>query len=100
MAFICTTRKLKYLSKIAANENNIAYRAFSSLVDDVESLGIINECRELEGRYSLDYTSRLLTATTPDKCESLVKELEKTIFKKDFALQVTNASQYHQHLCK
>ena len=45
---ICTIRKLKYLSKIAANENTIAYRAFSSRVDDVESLGIVNESREFE----------------------------------------------------
>ena len=50
----CAVRKLKYLSKIAtiSKENNIAnYRAFSSLVDDVESLCIVKECRELEGQH-------------------------------------------------
>ena len=57
---ICTIRKLKCLSKIATKENSIAYRAFSSLVDDVESLCIVKECKELEGRFIVNFTSRVL----------------------------------------
>ena len=58
-------------------------------MDDVESLCIMSVENSKESSYiSVDYTSRLLTATTPDECESPVKELEleKTILKKDFAL--------------
>ena len=58
----------------------------------------VKECRELEGRYSANFTPRVST-TEPNECKSLVKELEKSISQKDFALQVKKASKHHQHLC-
>ena len=67
-------------------------------MDGAESLCIVKECRELEGRYSVNFTSRVLT-TEPNECKSLVKELEKSISQNDFALQVKKASKHHQHLC-
>ena len=68
-------------------------------MDDVESLCIVKECREPEGRYSFYYTSRLLTIE-PGESEESMSEIEKTIFKQDHFLQVKNVSQHHQHLCK
>ena len=66
MHSICTIRKLKYLSRIGAKEDGISYRAFSSLVDEVESLCLVKECRELEERYKVDYTSKILVSEPED----------------------------------
>ncbi len=91
---ICTIRKLKYLLKITTKEDNIAYRAYSSLVDDVESLCIVKECRELEGIFGSDYTSKILTNSGPQ-----MGEIQDEINKKDKILQIKKAS-HHQDLCK
>ena len=97
---ICTIRKLRYLSKIVTkDDHNIAYRAFSSLVEDVESLCIVKECRDLEEKYCSDYTSKLLTVA-PEECRSLMREAEKEIHEKDHLLQIEKASQQHPDLCK
>ena len=65
MHSICTIRKLKFLSRVVAMEDSISHRAFCSLVDDIESLCLVRECRELEERYSVDYTSAIL-ASNPE----------------------------------
>ena len=38
------------------NEESISYRAYSSMIDNVEALSIVCECRELEERYGSDFT--------------------------------------------
>ena len=91
-------RKLKYLSKITRHEDGLSYRTFSSLVDDVESPCLVRECRELEGRYKSDYTSKLL-ATEPEERQLIFREMEQVIVKNDQVLQLKKASQ-HPHLCK
>ena len=42
------------------NEESICYRAFSAMVDDVEALSFVKECRDLEERYGSDFTSQIL----------------------------------------
>ena len=49
MNVICTIRKLKLLSRTTTKEDGVTSRAFSSLVDDVESLCLVKQCTELEG---------------------------------------------------
>ena len=98
MHSICTIRKLKYLSRIGAKEDGISYRAFSSLVDEVESLCLVKECRELEERYKVDYTSKILVSEPEDRYV-IIKEMEKAVHKEDLALQLQSASEY-KHLCK
>ena len=69
--------------------------AYSSLVDDVESLCIVKECRELEGRYGSNYTSKILSDSgTP------VVEIENTIYRRDQVLQGDKVSQNHHDLRK
>ena len=48
---VCTIRKLKFLHRVMTNEESICHRAFSAMVDDVETLSLVRECRELEERY-------------------------------------------------
>ena len=95
---LCTIRKLKYLSRVTTKEDNIAYRTFASLTDDIESLCFVKECRELEGRFGTHYTSEVLTSP-PDKMNSMLREMESEIYKKDHVLQVTKATHHHD-LCK
>ena len=35
---------------------------YSAMVDDVEALSLVRECRELEERYQSDFTIRILEA--------------------------------------
>ena len=48
------------------NEESICHRAFSAMVDDVETLSLVRECRELEERYKSNYTSVILSAKEPE----------------------------------
>ena len=54
---VCTIRKLRCLNRVITNEKSICHRAFSAMVDDVESLSIVRECRELEERYKTNLTT-------------------------------------------
>ena len=98
MHSICTIRKLKYLSRVIAMEDGVSHCAFCSLVDDVESLCLVRECRELEERYGVDYTSKILT-TDPEDRHPVIKDLVRAIGKEDLALQLQSASEM-EHLCK
>lgn len=59
-ASICTIRKLNYLSRIMAKEDEVSHCALFSLVDDVKSQCLVREYRELEQPYEEDYTSTIL----------------------------------------
>ena len=52
-------------------EDGISHRAFSSLVDDVELLCLVKECKVLEERYSVDFTSKFLTSD-PEDSQSII----------------------------
>ena len=81
-----------------ALEDGISHRAFCSLVDDVESLCLVKECRELEGRYGVDFTSKILTSD-PEERRPIIKDFVQAIYVKDLALQLRTASEV-EHLCK
>ena len=56
---VCTIRKLKFLHRVTTKQERICHRAFSATVDDVESLSLVRECRELEQRYKSNFTSTI-----------------------------------------
>ena len=60
--YVCTIRKLRFLHRVMTNQESICHRAFSAMVDDVESLSLVRECRELELRYNSTFTSAILCA--------------------------------------
>ena len=80
MHAICTIRKLKFLSRTTAKDHGVAFRAFSSLVDDVESLCLVKECR-VEECYKVNYTSEMLTTELEDR-HPIIKEMIQIIHKK------------------
>ena len=74
------------------NEESTCYRAFSAMVDDVESLSLVNKCRDFEERYGSDFTSQILSATDSKVSSYTLKEAEKHSVKKDKALQLKKTS--------
>ena len=89
---ICTIRKLKFLSRVVAMEESISCTAFCSLIDDIESLCLVRECKELEERYSVDYTSAIL-ASNPEERWTIVRDLTHAIQQRDQALLLQSASE-------
>ena len=91
----CTIRKLRFLHRVMSNKESICYRTFSAMVDNVETLSLVRECRELEERYKSDFTSQIL------KVEEFADRLEVTrvaknyIIKKDQALSLDKVSNYY-----
>ena len=79
------------------NEESICYRAFSALVDNVEALSLIRECRELEGKYRSDFTSQILSVSNPTISLCVLKEAKEHIKKEEKALQLKNTSRF-RHL--
>lgn len=90
---ICTIKKLKFLHRVMTNEESICHRAFSAMVDDVESMSLVRECRELELRYSSNFTSAILCADGLDG-STVIKHAQKSIIKKDQQLLLQKASRY------
>ena len=98
MHSIVTIRKLKFLARVTSIDDSISWRAFCSLIYNAESLCLVKECRELEERYSVHYTSVILFSNQGDK-QSVVKDLTLTIQTKDQALQLQSASDF-EDLCR
>ena len=92
---VCTIRKLRFLHRVVTNEESICYRAFSAMVDDVEALSLVRECRELEGKYKSDFTSQILSASDPTTGLCVLKEAEDHIQKEDKALQLKKTSKFN-----
>ena len=57
---VCTVRKLRFLHRVTTSEESICYRAFSAMVDNVEMLSLVKECRDLEELISHRRFSMLL----------------------------------------
>ena len=91
MHSICTIKKLKFLSRVVTIEDSISCQAFCSLTNDIESLFLVRECRELQERYSVDYTSVILALNPKDR-QSIVKDLTHAIQQRDQALPLQSAS--------
>ena len=94
---VCTIRKLRFLHWVMTNEESICYCAFSALVDNVEALSLVRECRELEGKYRSDFTSQILSASNPTISLCVLKEPKEHIEKEDKALQLKKTSRF-RHL--
>ena len=94
MHSVCTVRKLRFLHRVTTNEESICYRAFSAMVDNVEVLSLVKECRDLEERYRSDFTSQILNATDFTASSYALKVAEDHIVKEDKILQLKKTSQF------
>ena len=94
MHSVCTVRKLRFLHRVMTNEESICYRAFSAMVDNVEVLSLVKECRDLEERYRSDFTSQILNATDFTASSYALKVAEDHIVKEDKILQLKKTSQF------
>ena len=63
------------------------------MVDDVESLSLVRECRELEERYKTNFTSAILSATDQDGLD-IIRTAQKSINKIDQSLLLQKISKY------
>ena len=61
------------------NEESVCHRAVSAMVDDVEALGLVRECRELEERYKSNFTSEILSANDPADGLNIIRNAQKNI---------------------
>ena len=91
---VCTIRKLRFLQRVMSNEESLSYRIFSAMVDNVEALSLVRECRELEERYKSDFTSEILSASEPADRLEIIRNAKKFINKKDQMLLLQKASKY------
>ena len=90
---VCTIRKLKFLHRVTTIQESICHRAFSATVDDIESLSLVKECRELEQIYKSNFTSTILCAHGEDGLD-IFQNAQKSIFKIDQSLLLQKASEY------
>lgn len=91
---VCTIRKLRFLHRVMTNEESVCYRAFSAMVDNVEALSLVKECRELEETYGADFTSQILDAIDFTASSCAIKEAEDHISKEDKVIQLQKASKF------
>ena len=84
---ICTCRKLSFLCKVVSEDRNcpISHDTFKALTDDVESICLVRECKELESYFGTGYTSSIMVDATT--CPSH-REIKKTIKSRDTALRL------------
>ena len=76
------------------NEESICHRAFSAMVDNVEALSLVRECRELEERYKSNFTSEILNSNEPADRLDIIRNAQKIINKKDQLLLLQKVSKY------
>lgn len=69
------------------------------MVDDVEALSLVQECREMKERYKLNFTSQILNAEEPVARLEIVRNAQKHINKTDQTLLLGKVSN-HQYLHK
>ena len=89
---ICT-RKLRFLHRVMTNQENICHHAFSAMADNIESLSLVRECRELELRYNSTFTSAILCAMEQEKV-NIIRNAQRNICKIDQSLLLQKASTY------
>ena len=76
----------------------LAYRAYSAMVDDVEALSIVRECRELEERYNSNFATQILSADDSIESATLIREAGDFITRKDRDLLLIKSSK-SPYLC-
>ena len=59
---MCLTRKLSFLRKMCSEDHNeaVSSRTLASLSDDLDSICLIRECRDLDNYFLSDFTSVIL----------------------------------------
>ena len=62
------------------------------MVDDVEALSLVRECRELEERYKSNFTSDILSANGLADGLNIIRNAQKIINKKDQLLLLQKVS--------
>ena len=90
---VCTTRNLKFLHRVTTSKESICHRVFSATVDDIESVSLVRECRELEQRYKSNFTSTILCAHGEDRLD-IIQNSQKSIYKINQSLLLQKASEY------
>ena len=94
----CTIRKLRFLHRVITNKESLCYRAYSAMVDDVEALSIVRECRELEERYNSNFATQILSADDSIESATLIREAGDFITRKDRDLLLIKSSK-SPYLC-
>ena len=77
-----------------ANEESICHRTFAAMVDDVEALSLVKECRELEERYKSSFTSQILNVKDSADGLIVIREAQEYIIKEDQTLLLNKVSNY------
>ena len=80
---------LKFLHRVATNEERICHHAFSAMVDNVDALRL---CKELEKRYKLSFTSQLLNAKEPAAGLEIIRNAQRHINVTDLVLLLDKVS--------
>ena len=96
---VCTIRKLRFLQRVMTNEESICHRAFSAMVDDMEALSLVRECRELEERYKSNFTSDILSANELADGLNIIRNAHKIVNRKEQLLLLQKVSK-HQFVHK
>ena len=76
------------MHRVMTNEE--CYHAFSAMVDDVEALSLVRECRELEERYKSTFTSQILSAEEPADGLDIIRKAQEYIIKMLLLAKVSN----------
>ena len=76
-------------ASVMTNEESLSYRAFSAMVDNVEALSLVRECRGLEERYGSDFTSQILNAIDFSSSSCAIKAAEDNIVNKRCSFTTT-----------
>ena len=85
---LCLNRKLNFLKKISSDDNSetVSSRTLASLSDDVDSICLVRECRDLEQYFHSNFTSAILQQKA-DTCP-LPREIKKVILSRDRDLRL------------
>ena len=85
---LCLTRKLNFLKKICSDNHSetVSSRTLASLSDDVDSICLVRECRDLEQYFHSNFTSAILQQEA-DICP-LPREIKKVILSRDRGLRL------------
>ena len=82
---ICLHRKLNFLHKISGEiSETVSSQTLLSLSDDIDSICLIRECRDLEEFFNLSFTSGVLDHTCPHP-----REIKEEIRSRDRELKLT-----------
>ena len=78
---LCLTRKLNFLKNISSDDHSemVSSRTLASLSDDIDSICLIRECRDLEQYFHSKFTSAILKQEV-DTCAPLHGKSRKSYY--------------------